>query len=158
MIGLFDDSIESDNSDYLALRDAPSLSGIKQYCNELWQTFSPFADRLFSDEFSRNIHQRFWEMYLGVQLLGLGFDLQPRSSDEGPDLHFIDGNRNVWIEAHVPQSQAERRRGRRTDDGETPIWSTLLVIHCPVYSNRAAPYSETVRTFIYGAVQVWGRG
>ena len=102
MIGLFDYSIESDNSDYLALRDAPRLSGIKQYCIELWQTFSPFADRLFSDEFSRNIHQRFWEMYLRVQLLELGFDLHPRSSDGGPDLHFIDGNRNVWIEATVP--------------------------------------------------------
>jgi hypothetical protein len=102
MVELFSDSIGSDNDEYLALRDDPRFSEIKHYCNELWRKFYPFADRLFVDEFSRNLHQRFWEMYLGVQLLELGFDLQPRSSDEGPDLLINDGNRKVWIEATVP--------------------------------------------------------
>ncbi len=68
----------------------------------LWEKFAPFADRSFSQEFALNPHQRFWEMYLGSRLLDIGFELQPRASDKGPDFHLIIDNSNVWIEATAP--------------------------------------------------------
>ena len=102
MVNLFQTSINSENEEFLALRDKESLSGLKNYCIALWNQFSPFADRSFINEFALHPHQRFWEMYLGVHLLNLGFKLFPPTTDKGPDLHLVIDDSNVWIEATVP--------------------------------------------------------
>lgn len=102
MDNLFSKSINSSNEEFLALRDCARHAELRNYCMLLWEKFSPFADRSFSYEFAQNLHQRFWEMYLGSRLLDLGYELQPRASDKGPDFHLIIDNRNVWIEATAP--------------------------------------------------------
>lgn len=102
MGNLFQDSISSNNEEYLALRDEKRLSETKDYCLSLWNEFAPFADRSFCREFALHPHQRFWEMYLGVHLLSLDFELVHRKTDKEPDLHLIINNKHVWIEATVP--------------------------------------------------------
>lgn len=102
MINLFQTSINSENEEFLALRDKENLSDLKNYCMSLWNQFYPYADRSFINEFALHPHQRFWEMYLGVHLLNLGFKLLPPTIDIGPDIHLVIDDRNVWIEATVP--------------------------------------------------------
>jgi hypothetical protein len=68
----------------------------------MWDTFSPFADPNFPQEFARNLHSRFWEMYLGLRLLGRGFSLIPKSSSLGPDFHIRIHGAHVWLEATAP--------------------------------------------------------
>lgn len=102
MTGLFDKGITSVHPEYLALRDQSRHADLRRHCSQLWGTFEPFADADFLAEFALHPHQRYWEMYLGVRLIELGFQLRPRASADGPDLLLILDNRNVWIEATVP--------------------------------------------------------
>ena len=102
MNSLFDSSISAPDETYLALRDNPIFSRERMYCESLWEKFSPFADSSFPHEFARQLHPRFFEMYLGNQLLELGFSLLPRKTVTGPDLHFIYDKTHVWIEATAP--------------------------------------------------------
>ena len=102
MKSLFDSTISAPDKNYLALRDEPIHSRLRAYCEELWEKFSPFADSSFPDKFACQLHVRFFEMYLGNQILELGFSLLPRNTKMGPDLHFMFGNMHVWIEATAP--------------------------------------------------------
>ena len=101
MDNLFDKNINSNNELYLAIRDNDLYSDIKEYCMDLWENFTPYADPLFVQEFAIQPHQRFWEMYLGASLLNQGYHLKKRLSDEGPDIHLIEDDIIIWIEATV---------------------------------------------------------
>ncbi len=102
MNGLFASSILATDDNYIALRDDPKFVQLRKYCERLWDKFSPFADTSFPDEFTRQLHSRFFEMYLGNQLLEMGFILMPRETVMGPDLHFMINSTHVWIEAIAP--------------------------------------------------------
>lgn len=102
MNDLFDNEIVSSHDTYLALRDDPRHAELRAYCNALWVEFQPYSDQDFAPQFALHTHRRFWEMYLGVALLNLGFNLQPRKSADGPDLHLLLEDRHVWIEATSP--------------------------------------------------------
>jgi hypothetical protein len=50
---------------------ADSTGGkIREGLETLWKRFGPYADKEFIKEFGRHPEERFWEMYLGVRLLG----------------------------------------------------------------------------------------
>ena len=102
MIGLFDASIVSSRSDYIALRDHPRNAPLRQIADELWGRFFPYADPLFPHEFALHLHHRFWEMYLAVSLLENGLLLQPKRSSKGPDIHLKLALGDVWVEAVAP--------------------------------------------------------
>src|SRR5688572_817220 len=101
MSNLFDIQISHADQEYIALRDKRENSILKKYCEDAWVKFRNYADQLFREEFARQPRRRFWEMYLGVYLLDNNFNLAPHIS-YGPDLHLIQDDQNIWIEATVP--------------------------------------------------------
>lgn len=64
--------------------------------------YRKYADPDFPKQFAQGIHTRFWEMYLGVELIHMGFNLTPKNSPAGPDIHFMHKGKNYWIEAIAP--------------------------------------------------------
>jgi hypothetical protein len=92
----------SNNADYVSIRCKSRFEPIKSFCEAIWTIYEPFADPDFQEQFGQQPHQRFWEMYLGVQLLSMDCKLQPKSSAEGPDFYFQHDGLNVWVEAVAP--------------------------------------------------------
>lgn len=74
----------------------PYTTAAKQHCEDLWAEFAPLADAHFLTQFPLHFHQRWFEMYTGVSLLGHGLDVQ--SNDHGPDLSFAHNGQRVWVE------------------------------------------------------------
>lgn len=73
----------------------------RDWIEQMWQKYEPYADSHFSTEFKTQFTQRVWELYLGATIINRGFDLG-QHSDEYPDLDVRDdvtGRRVVWIEA-----------------------------------------------------------
>jgi hypothetical protein len=102
MIELFDTNIPSENSEYLALRDKPIYKHVKENLLIMWNKYKKFADPDFPVTFSQHLDERFWEIYLCSQLIDAGLEVIPKSSAEGPDIHLIVNNQNIWIEATAP--------------------------------------------------------
>lgn len=65
----------------------------------MWERYEPFADSDFRQGFARDVHGRFWEMFLGCTLLDAGRTLLPRRDHrrEGgqPDLCVLDAGRRI---------------------------------------------------------------
>ncbi len=98
---LLDQSIYSSNKRYLALRDDTRFQDKKNFVEELWEKFHPYADPSFHLKIAKSFDQHFWEMYLGCVLLNLNFELISQKRDEGPDLQVKVDNRDLWIEATI---------------------------------------------------------
>ena len=96
---LFDPSIIASDPNYISLRDNPKYYELREYCENLWNKFSTFADDTFRSDFANQLHSRFWEMYLGNRLMDCGFALVQKQSNMGPDLKILVNNSVVWIEA-----------------------------------------------------------
>lgn len=101
MTSLFDDSIDPSDEGYKYIRDVERFKPDRQYLEELWQRFEPFADPEFRIEIASNFQGRFWEMYLACALLDLGFELEARES-AGPDVCVRTNPGHVWLEATAP--------------------------------------------------------
>lgn len=75
--------------------------GLRDWLEERWVSFKPFADSGFHTEFRRHFIQRCWELEIGTTLLDCGYVLEA-VSDKGPDICVTsvdpEGHR-VWIEA-----------------------------------------------------------
>lgn len=89
----------------------PIEAEIKAGLEDLWAVYEPYADANFVTEFSKQPDNRFWEMYLTVQLLRcrkklLTRDELPRckNGDKGPDVCVRKGSRRIWIEAIAPSA------------------------------------------------------
>ena len=74
---------------------------MREFCEELWAEYRPYADRHFLSDATNHFHQRFWEMYLAVTLTRKGFELC-KVGDEGPEFYFISGDKKIWVEAVAP--------------------------------------------------------
>jgi hypothetical protein len=72
----------------------------------MWAIYEPYADPDFRDGFARDPDARFWEMFLGVQLLDAGKELLPsaerRRRGGRPDICVLENGRRIWIEAIAP--------------------------------------------------------
>jgi hypothetical protein len=84
---------------YRNLRDPPSKNAgvCRDYCDYLWGRFFLYADEGFEQDFTTHLHQRFWEMYLGVTLLDAGHAII--APKPGPDFGLVLDGRRIWIEA-----------------------------------------------------------
>ena len=104
MNDLFESDVPQASAEFIALRDEPRNAQMKKLAQDMWQTFSPWADPDFPLQFSHNVHPRFWEMYLGIRLLERRFHLvQKKSTSFGPDFQILlDGNK-LWVEATAPE-------------------------------------------------------
>jgi type I restriction enzyme S subunit len=89
------------NEDYLLLMK-PSSEEERLFVEQLWLEYEEYADANYIEEFPRQLHRRFWEMYLACSLLYKRHKLCPRERDIGPDTCVeIHGGR-IWLEATAP--------------------------------------------------------
>ncbi len=70
---------------------------VRAQCEDLWCDFSEHADRHFRQEFAKNFHQRWFEMYLTVSLIRAGLVVE--CLKPGPDILVTADGRRIWIEA-----------------------------------------------------------
>lgn len=73
---------------------------VRQQCEELWRDFSDLADGNFIERFPFELHQRWFEMYLGASLRRAG--LSPSAPKPGPDFQIIVERAPIFIEAIAP--------------------------------------------------------
>lgn len=92
---------DATDTQYIAARDNPRAKLYRDYAEDLWRDFRPYADTLFRDDARHRFHQRFWEMYLGATLLRKGYKLT-KHGDDGPDFSFSLNGKRVWVEAIAP--------------------------------------------------------
>ena len=87
---------------YRRLASEARLAPYRDYVEDLWTAFRPFADPNFTTDIAHQFHPRFWEMYLGCAMIDLGFSLIPRPTLAGPDLGVQLSGSRLWIEAAAP--------------------------------------------------------
>lgn len=88
---------------YTNLRDLPEDRVGKYRCfvEYLWRRYQGNEDANFLSNARDHFDQRFWEMYLWVALVDLGFEPH-KENDAGPDYYIeLDGVR-YWVEAVCP--------------------------------------------------------
>ena len=80
---------------------------LREQLDAMWAVYAPYAESDFRDGFARDPDARFWEMYLGVQLLCEGRTLltaaQRGVNGSMPDICVVERGRRIWIEAIVPE-------------------------------------------------------
>ncbi len=101
MMPLFIEGIQAEDIVYNHIRDSdcPQKKATKEFVENLWAIYQPYADNNFLDQIQRDFHARFWEMYLTCTLLEQRFKLN--CPKPGPDI-LISGDRKIWIEAIAP--------------------------------------------------------
>jgi hypothetical protein len=107
---LFDQEYNSPDLAWLNLRSGsrPTEKQIREQLEEMWTRYHPYADSQFQELFARSPDERFWEMYLAVQLLDGGKELLERRAvtkaerDTGPDICVLEDGGKIWIEAVCP--------------------------------------------------------
>lgn len=82
-------------------------------CEAMWERFEPYADPEFATEFRSAFHARYWEMYLTVTLMDLGFEVT--CPKPGPDVGIIFDDRRIWFEATSPD------RGQDGSPDQVPL-------------------------------------
>ena len=92
----------SDNEGCLAYRKVREAADepcerVRAQCEDLWCDFAEHADEHFLEEFARNFHQRWFEMYLTVSLIRAG--LEVKCSKPGPDVLVSVDGRRIWLKA-----------------------------------------------------------
>jgi hypothetical protein len=94
---------EAASQAYKNLRDgeASDTAGGRAFVEQLWDRYSPYADRHFLQEIRRDFHGRFWEMYLTCTLLeaGVKHGFRVQCPKPGPDILIEHAGRRLWIEA-----------------------------------------------------------
>jgi hypothetical protein len=100
---------------YRNLRDSPNprSMGCRALCESLWADYEPHADNHFLVEIRRDFHARFWEMYLAVTMLRLGYEIQ--CPKPGPDVGILFEGRRIWFEATAPKPGADNSPDRVPD-------------------------------------------
>jgi hypothetical protein len=78
----------------------PRAALVRQRCDELWRDFSDLADSNFIERFPYELHQRWFEMYLGATLRRAQLDVS--APKPGPDIRVIVEGAPIFIEAIAP--------------------------------------------------------
>ena len=88
---------------YRNLRDSLDrrIAEIRRQCEALWQVYEPYADQHFLTEVRRDFDARYWEMYLAVTLLQLGYKID--CPKPGPDVGIFAEGQRIWFEAIAPK-------------------------------------------------------
>jgi hypothetical protein len=91
---------------YARLRDwtDPASEERRAFFDAQWAEYARFAPKRFLESLQIEFHQRWWEMYLTVALVRLGFAVETNAADAGPDVTLeVDGAR-VFVEAVAPKA------------------------------------------------------
>jgi type I restriction enzyme S subunit len=89
------------DSGYTNVRDLPDCIKYRDFVEELWREYEPYADKNCRSDAQNHFLQRFWEMYVCVVFLRKGFAVT-KASDDGPEFHITIDDQRVWIEAVAP--------------------------------------------------------
>jgi hypothetical protein len=127
---------DAESRAYTNLRDlddvAPARAG-KAFCEQLWQTYHPWADPHFLTEIRRDFDARFWEMYLTCALRehAAAHGYQVECPKPGPDVLIESDRRRIWVEAIVvtdgdPANPNAPVEGNRDEPGRIPDERILL--------------------------------
>lgn len=81
----------------ICLGKSDTQKNIKQFCESLWDKYVNHADSHFLSEIQKHFYDRFWEMYLTVTFLEIGYSI--KSSNKGPDILISYKDSKIWIEA-----------------------------------------------------------
>lgn len=101
------DSSDAKDPHYLGIRNSSceSVEITRNHCEELWRFYKKYADDHFLVEIRSQFVSRYWEMYLCVALLDMGFDITcPKNG--GPDVGVMFNGRRIWLEATCPSDGA----------------------------------------------------
>lgn len=93
--------------------DHPIAIEAREFIDELWREYEPYADPHFVREIRSDFDARFWEMYLACTLLRNGYKID--SAGTGPDLRILGQERPIWIEAVAPTAGADDSPDRVPD-------------------------------------------
>ena len=101
-------SIQGKDKEYENLRVSIDCQDIRDFIEDMWKEFLPYADSKFlSKARDEDFQAHYWEMYLGYSLLRQNMQIEPRiereSPDEGPDFRILAPYR-LWIEAITPSA------------------------------------------------------
>lgn len=77
----------------------------RAFCDDLWEDFEPHADPDFLGETRVKFEERFWEMYITVTLIRLGY--QVTCPKPGPDVGIVVDGARIWFEAVSPSRGAD---------------------------------------------------
>ncbi len=97
---------------YVRLREGLDEHSVerREFFSTLWEQYEPFAPRGFLKKLQIEFHQRWWEMYLFVGMLRVGFQPDSSKSDTGPDISLKFGDRLVFVEAIAPTAGTQPDR------------------------------------------------
>lgn len=125
--------------------DDPTRKYERDNLERLWTRFEPYADSNFKTEISSQsiskFQSRFWEMYLAVTFLDLGFDLRPRRElgREGPDICIVTPETKIWVEAIASGTDFFYYVG--ADDGCEPVDESVILRYCSAISEKFKKYN-----------------
>ena len=104
-MSFFREKSSKEDTLYARIRDYESYASVKSQIETFWKQCESYAPKSFlkNIQLEENFHQRWWEMYLGIGLINLNFDIKTSPKDEGPDFQIILPNQTIWIEAVAPK-------------------------------------------------------
>ncbi len=103
-------SAQGKDAGYENLRSNSDYQNIRDFIEEMWEAYWPYADSDFLPKAqNRDFQACYWEMYLGCSILHQGMQIEPRverkrlwgSPDQGPDFKIVAPYR-LWLEAVAP--------------------------------------------------------
>lgn len=75
---LFNSSVQSENRTYLLIRDNSEYAKEKDFVEDGWIKLVKYLDPDFEKKIAGKFHEHFWELYLGLTLQKLDFELVPK--------------------------------------------------------------------------------
>ena len=93
---------EGEHPLYARIRDDPRGKEHLDHLEAMWSDYRDFAPKGFRRKLQFEFYTRWWEMYLTLGLVRLGFDVTSSRSDKGPDLFLEVAGTRLWIEAVAP--------------------------------------------------------
>ena len=99
---VFLSKLDREDSLYRAIRDLECHERYRTILEKMWDGYKQHAPRGFKQNLQISFHSRWWEMYLSLGLLQLGFNIARDKRDNGPDIALNFDSSIIWIEAVAP--------------------------------------------------------
>ena len=89
---------------YSRIRDYSGDIKVKKQIGKFWDTYKNIAPKGFFKEIQRKncFHSRWWEMFCGVGLISIGFEVRTSKVEKGPDFELSKNDNRYIVEAIAP--------------------------------------------------------
>ncbi|MEP3475409.1 MAG: hypothetical protein ABJN57_04250 [Hyphomicrobiales bacterium] len=145
---LFSNSSATDRT-YINLRSKQTerQKELHDYCEGLWNKYKDFSDTNFVTEIARDFQPRFWEMYLTVSLIDMGFKVE--CPKPGPDVGIVLDNKTIWFEATCPT------RGAAGNPNQVPAIRYDGTVQCEPNEKMVLRYLNSINEKYQRQYQSW---